>query len=202
MNEVSKDASKGRSIGPVSVWLLLLLSEKPMYGYGLIKELDKKFAGYWKPKTGTIYPALDRLENSNFVVVERQFRDTGPDRKLYTITEKGKQELSNTMSYFTKMSELVENYKEVHESIYRFKRQEIDKKDLSEILINFGEKINGNQEFQIQEILPTYSLNDNNNGNTKDKKVKIKPTNPITFKFLFAKEDGKLEVHMEIEWPA
>ncbi len=166
-----------------------------MYGYGLIKELDKKFAGYWKPKTGTIYPALDRLENSNFVVVERQFRDTGPDRKLYTITDKGKEELSNTMSYFTKMSEIVENYREVHESIYRFKKQEIDKKDVSDILIKFGEMIKSNNEFQIDDIMPS-----NENSTIKDKKVKIKPTNPLTFKFLFAKEDGKLEVHMEIEW--
>jgi len=34
-------------VGTVSLWLPLLLSEKPMYGYELIRELEKRFSGYW-----------------------------------------------------------------------------------------------------------------------------------------------------------
>jgi len=37
--------------GAVSLWLMLLLSERPMYGYELIRELEKRFSGYWKPQT-------------------------------------------------------------------------------------------------------------------------------------------------------
>jgi len=33
----------GMKVGAVSLWLLLLLSEKPMYGYELIRELEKRF---------------------------------------------------------------------------------------------------------------------------------------------------------------
>ncbi|MDE2589948.1 MAG: helix-turn-helix transcriptional regulator, partial [Patescibacteria group bacterium] len=40
---------KGMKVGAVSLWLLLLLAERPMYGYEIIKELERKFAGYWKP---------------------------------------------------------------------------------------------------------------------------------------------------------
>jgi DNA-binding PadR family transcriptional regulator len=45
-------------VSVVSLWLLILLSEGPKYGYEIITELEKRFSGYWKPKTGTIYPAL------------------------------------------------------------------------------------------------------------------------------------------------
>jgi len=58
---------RGMKVGAVSLWLLLLLSERPMYGYELIRELEKRFSGYWKPKTGTIYPALEKLESNKLV---------------------------------------------------------------------------------------------------------------------------------------
>ena len=73
----------GMKVGAVSLWLLLLLSEKPMYGYEIIRELEKRFSGYWKPKTGTIYPALDRLEKNRLVTSRVEFREEAPDRKHY-----------------------------------------------------------------------------------------------------------------------
>ena len=68
-------------IGAVSLWLLLLLSEKPMYGYEVIRELEKRFSGYWRPKTGTIYPAFEKLEEGGLVTSRIEFRDGGLDRK-------------------------------------------------------------------------------------------------------------------------
>src|SRR5437867_5047804 len=85
----------GMKVGAVSLWLLLLLAERPMYGYEIIKELEKKFSGYWKPKTGTIYPALEKLEKTKSVTSKVEFRDKTPDRKHYAITAKGQNELQN-----------------------------------------------------------------------------------------------------------
>src|SRR5438477_13203922 len=110
-------APRGMKIGAVSLWLLLLLSEKPMYGYEVIRELEKRFSGYWKPKTGTIYPAFEKLEEGGLVTSRIEFRDEGLDRKHYALTEKGRAELSQSMSHWTKMMEVLENYREVHESI-------------------------------------------------------------------------------------
>ena len=69
----------GMKVGAVSLWLLILLSERPMYGYEIIRELEKRFSGYWKPKTGTIYPALEKLERAKLVTSQREFREEGPD---------------------------------------------------------------------------------------------------------------------------
>src|SRR5919199_6754801 len=84
----------GMRVGAVSLWLLILLSEKPMYGYEIIRELEKRFSGYWKPKTGTIYPALEKLEQDKLVTSQREFREEGPDRKHYALAKRGEAQLS------------------------------------------------------------------------------------------------------------
>jgi PadR family transcriptional regulator PadR len=176
-------------IGAVSLWLLLLLSERPMYGYELIRELEKRFSGYWKPKTGTIYPALEKLESKNLVTSRVEFREEAPDRKHYALTEKGQIELSQTMTYWTKMTEILEDYRETHESIFRHK-SEFDKLELSKFLTELGEALRG-KTIDITKMLPVSG---------KIKGIQITPTSPIAMKFLYAKENHKLEIHMEFEW--
>lgn len=175
-------------VGAVSLWLLLSLSERPMYGYELIRELEKRFSGYWKPKTGTIYPALEKLEEHNLVTSRIEFREDAPDRKHYALTEKGQAELSQTMAYWTKMTEILETYRETHKSIFRH-RSEINKEELSRFLIGLGGALRG-KEIQITRLLPVAGK----------KKVLIMPMDPIALKFLYAKENHKLEIHMELEW--
>lgn len=173
-------------IGAVSLWLLLLLSEKPMYGYEVIRELEKRFSGYWKPKTGTIYPAFEKLEEEGLVTSRIEFRDEGLDRKHYALTERGRGELSQTMSHWTKMMEVLENYREVHESIFRYK-DKLSKKDLAGSLAALGKGL-GHRSLDISKILPG------------QKRILLQPTDPVTFKFLYAKEEDELEIHMELKW--
>jgi PadR family transcriptional regulator PadR len=183
---MSRMMPRGMKVGAVSLWLLLLLSEKPMYGYEIIRELEKRFSGYWKPKTGTIYPALEKLEHEGLVTSRIEFREDVPDRKHYALTDKGQLELSQSMTYWTKMTEVLENYREAHESIARH-RVEMGRKELSKILVDFGTLLrDGNVE--IGKLFPI------------EKEVTIEPTEPIKFKFLYAKENQKLEIHIEIEW--
>jgi len=179
-------APRGMKIGAVSLWLLLLLSEKPMYGYEVIRELEKRFSGYWKPKTGTIYPAFEKLEEGGLVTSRIEFRDEGLDRKHYALTEKGRGELSQTMGHWTKMMEVLENYREVHESIFRYKNR-LSKEELSGSLVALGEGLS-KPSVDISKILPG------------QKKMLVYPTEPVTFKFLYAKEEDELEIHMELKW--
>jgi len=185
---MSRLMPRGMKVGAVSLWLLLLLSEKPMYGYELIRELEKRFSGYWKPKTGTIYPALEKLERNNLVTSRIEFREEAPGRKNYALTDKGQLELSQTMAYWTKMTEILETYQETHKSIFRH-RSEVSKDDLSRFLIKLGEALRS-KEIEITKLLPA----------TGKKKIRIMPTDPVALKFLYAKENHKLEIHMELEW--
>jgi len=159
-----------------------------MYGYEVIRELEKRFSGYWRPKTGTIYPAFEKLEEGGLVTSRIEFRDEGLDRKHYALTEKGRTELAQAMSHWTKMMEVLETYREVHESIFRYKDR-LSKEDLSKALVALGQGL-GRRSVDLSKVLPGHQ-----------KKIVVQPTEPVTFKLLYAKEDDELEIHMEVKWP-
>ncbi len=178
----------GMKVGAVSLWLLLLLSERPMYGYEVIRELEKRFSGFWKPQTGTIYPALEKLEKNELVTSRIEFREEAPDRKHYALTERGRTELTSTMAYWTKMSEVLENYRETHQSIFRHK-SEFGKQQLATFFRELAESMQ-TKSVNVKDLFPR----------SGGKPVRITPTEPIAMKFLYGRENHKLEIHMELEW--
>src|ERR671932_1688472 len=186
----------GMKVGAVSLWLLMLLSERPMYGYEIIKELGKRFAGYWKPKTGTIYPALEKLEQDKLVTSQREFREEGPDRKHYALSKRGEAQLSQSVLRWIKMMEMLEHYRETHEAIFRYKRDDASKEELSKFLIGIGQSLKNNNSIEISNILPPKDKSTTARG----KSATIIPVDPLSFKFLYAKENQKLEIHMELQW--
>ena len=74
--------------------LLALLAGEPMYGYQLVKEIKQRSSGYFQFKEGTLYPALHRLERAMLIQGSWQPSPSGQDRRYYTITPKGLEELS------------------------------------------------------------------------------------------------------------
>ena len=75
--------------GSIDSLLLFLLAQQSMYGYQIIKELEKQSQGYFKFKEGTLYPALHRLEKKDLVTGKWQMLPSGRQRKYYHITAKG-----------------------------------------------------------------------------------------------------------------
>src|SRR4051794_6535224 len=53
--------------GDVRAALLLLLEEQPQNGYQLIQEIERRTEGVWKPSPGSVYPALQQLEDEGLV---------------------------------------------------------------------------------------------------------------------------------------
>ena len=80
-----KDLMKGN----INSLLLCLISQQPMYGYQIMKELEGRSQGYFKFKEGTLYPALHRLEKAGLVAGRWQPFTGGRQRRYYHITEKG-----------------------------------------------------------------------------------------------------------------
>ena len=75
--------------GSIDSLLLCLISQQPMYGYQIIKEIEGRSEGYFKFKEGTLYPALHRLERAGLIQGKWQVLPTGQPRKYYHITDKG-----------------------------------------------------------------------------------------------------------------
>src|SRR5271163_3209274 len=86
----SRAFGMGRKLASVDLQLLILglLAEKPRHGYEIIKALDERSKGFYVPSPGMVYPALTYLEEIGHATVE-----TEGTRKLYNITEAGKQHL-------------------------------------------------------------------------------------------------------------
>ncbi|MBK4348537.1 PadR family transcriptional regulator [Lacisediminihabitans changchengi] len=74
--------------GHLRLYLLSLLSERPMHGYELMQALGDRFGGTYIPSAGTIYPRLAKLEDEGLVTKAADGRKT-----VYAITDAGRAEL-------------------------------------------------------------------------------------------------------------
>jgi DNA-binding PadR family transcriptional regulator len=74
--------------GDVRVAILALLEERPMHGYEMMQELAERTHGLWRPSPGSLYPALQMLEDQGLVRSE-----TADGRRQYTLTDEGREHL-------------------------------------------------------------------------------------------------------------
>jgi amphi-Trp domain-containing protein len=174
-------------VSPVQMWLLFILSDGPDYGYNLIQRLDRMFSGYWKPKAGTIYPALDKLASEGLVSRTHEHRDEGLDRRNYTITQQGEEALRNGMDRWSQVMEHVELYGERHRALRRLKK-EMPRSELADALIRLGESIK-ESSFDISDVIPSLES------------MKVELPEQLMFKFLYAPEGEGMEIEIELEWP-
>lgn len=72
--------------GDVRAAILDLLAEgNPWNGYQIIQEIAERTHGVWRPSAGSVYPALQQLEDEGLISPEGEGR-----RRNYTLTEEGR----------------------------------------------------------------------------------------------------------------
>ncbi len=75
--------------GDIKYILLTLLAEEPRYGYQLIKELENRYSGFYRPSPGSVYPTLQLLEEGGYLTSEQI-----EGKRVYTITDSGRELLA------------------------------------------------------------------------------------------------------------
>tara|TARA_B100000315_G_scaffold60820_1_gene55261 strand:+ start:3478 stop:3792 length:315 start_codon:yes stop_codon:yes gene_type:complete len=83
--------------GNTETLLVALLELEPMYGYRIVKEVQRRSSGYFSPKEGTLYPVLHRLERERLVVGRWQDTPNSVRRRYYQITARGRQALADRL---------------------------------------------------------------------------------------------------------
>jgi DNA-binding PadR family transcriptional regulator len=73
------------SRGDVRTAALLLLAEEPRNGYQIMQELEERSEGMWRPSPGSVYPALQQLEDEGLIRSEES-----DGRRLYHLTDAGR----------------------------------------------------------------------------------------------------------------
>jgi DNA-binding PadR family transcriptional regulator len=71
--------------GDIRTAALLLLAEEPRNGYQIMQEVQERSDGVWRPSPGSVYPALQQLEDEGLIRSEEL-----DGRKLFALTDEGR----------------------------------------------------------------------------------------------------------------
>jgi len=90
-----------RPDGLVGMLIFELMDKKPRYGYELLRKFDELSGGYWQPGQGTVYGALERLEECGLIekVDNEEGEDSESNRQYYGLTEAGRKELEERKQF-------------------------------------------------------------------------------------------------------
>lgn len=94
---------KGAPRGLLLYYILHSVSVKPRHGYEILKDIDSKTEGAWRPGVGSVYPILKRLLSRGYVTVDEPTEaDT---RRVYSITEKGREVMKSHGDVFSGLAQ-------------------------------------------------------------------------------------------------
>lgn len=79
--------------GTLDMLILQALQWGPMHGYGIAQTIRLKSGEVLQVETGSLYPALHRLERQGWVTAEWKLTESRQRAKFYQITVKGKEQL-------------------------------------------------------------------------------------------------------------
>lgn len=79
--------------GEVRSAVLELLAESPMHGYQIIREIEERSSGSWKPSAGSVYPTLQLLADEGLISAEES-----NGRKVYSLTDAGREEVAGAQA--------------------------------------------------------------------------------------------------------
>jgi len=101
--------------GWIQFLIMRVLYEKPIHGYQLREELEKR--GFVLPdrlESGAVYTILRRMEHHCLLESEWERVESGPDRRIYKLTDTGVEALRMGLETMVKrkalMDDLVEFY--------------------------------------------------------------------------------------------
>lgn len=94
--------------------VLRLLSQRPMYGYELVKAIEQSSGQGLEFGEGSIYPVLHRLEAEG-ALSSRRMEVAGRSRVVYRVTVPGKRKLSEALEAWRRVVSAVEKIMESDE---------------------------------------------------------------------------------------
>jgi DNA-binding PadR family transcriptional regulator len=96
--------------GWIQFLIMRVLYEKPMHGYQLMEELeDRGFVLPNRLESGAIYTILRRMEAHGLLKSEWERGESGRNRRIYNVTDKGIQALRMGLKTIVKRRSLMEN---------------------------------------------------------------------------------------------
>jgi DNA-binding PadR family transcriptional regulator len=126
--------------GDIRTAALLLLAEEPRNGYQIMQEVQERSEGVWRPSPGSVYPALQQLEDEGLI---RSSETGGGTGKVFELTEAGRTHVGDRDPDAPSPSEQMSGHvsDQTHELAVAMR----------EVAAAFGQVIRGGSEAQIAE---------------------------------------------------
>lgn len=92
--------------GHLDAMILATVDAEPLHGYAIAESLNRRSDGILETATGTLYPALRRLEKAGWVDSEWS-EVNGRRRRTYRLTSAGRRALAAEKESWTELSRVV-----------------------------------------------------------------------------------------------
>ena len=93
--------------GTLDMLILQTLRWGPQHGYGVSRAIRAASRDVFQVETGSLYPALHRLEKRGWVKAEWKTSDNNQRAKFYRLTPSGRRHLANAHSRWQQLVEAV-----------------------------------------------------------------------------------------------
>jgi PadR family transcriptional regulator PadR len=93
--------------GTLDMLILQMLQWGPQHGYGIVQALRLRSGDVLQVETGSLYPALHRLERQSWVQSEWKQSESKQKARYYRITAKGKKQLASHLGRWERIVEAI-----------------------------------------------------------------------------------------------
>jgi PadR family transcriptional regulator len=90
--------------GTLDVLILRTLLPGPQHGHAIAKHIKRTSADLLQVETGSLYPALHRLEAKGWVAASWEISDKGKRARFYRLTPRGRKQLAVEQSQWQAFS--------------------------------------------------------------------------------------------------
>jgi PadR family transcriptional regulator len=90
--------------GTLDLLLLKILALEPMHGWAISQRLKQVSAEVLRVSDGSLYPALQKLEQEGWICAEWKTSDLGRRAKFYSLTRLGRRQLEREAASWERLS--------------------------------------------------------------------------------------------------
>jgi len=95
--------------GLIQLLILRILHEKPTHGYQIMDELERITSEKYIPEPGAVYTMLRRMEKKGLLVSKWEKKQSGADRRVYTLSDVGVRVLKEGLEMVKRRRQLMDD---------------------------------------------------------------------------------------------
>jgi transcriptional regulator len=98
---------KDRLQGALDLLVLKTLTKGPLHGFGITMHIDAVTGGALRFQEGSLYPALQRMENEGWVTAEWKITEHNRRARYYKLTKAGRKQLEQERDQWNRVTQAV-----------------------------------------------------------------------------------------------